>query len=102
MCESIQDNQSPMVSLLMPYISCAMAHSSVGVRSMASKFEKVTTLIDFLDSDTECYISQLLPLMFLATTFPDISMCYLLQILENYKDNKHKYFIHSQLASLSI
>ncbi|OAO97953.1 hypothetical protein AXX17_AT4G05640 [Arabidopsis thaliana] len=37
------DNQSPMVSLLMPYISCAMAHSSVGVRSMASKFEKVTT-----------------------------------------------------------
>ncbi|AEE82411.1 Rix1 complex component [Arabidopsis thaliana] len=66
------DNQSPMVSLLMPYISCAMAHSSV-----------------------ECYISQLLPLMFLATTFPDISMCYLLQILENYKDNKHKltYFL---------
>ncbi|ANM66123.1 Rix1 complex component [Arabidopsis thaliana] len=46
------DNQSPMVSLLMPYISCAMAHSSVGVRWMASKFEK---------------------------------------ILENYKDNKHKF-----------
>ncbi|KAG7552973.1 hypothetical protein ISN45_Aa06g035440 [Arabidopsis thaliana x Arabidopsis arenosa] len=30
-----------MVSLLMPYISCAMAHSSIDVRLMASKFEKI-------------------------------------------------------------
>ncbi|KAL9811648.1 putative testis-expressed protein 10/pre-rRNA-processing protein Ipi1 [Arabidopsis thaliana] len=76
-------NKGLMVSSLMPYIFTAMTKSSIEVRLMAFKFFRL--VLEFYSPTFSLYAEK---------TFPEISICYLMQILENYKDvihNNHFY-----------